>query len=303
MSYKGLVRPGPDTVKAGNRIVRKYGLYTDVDTALIERLGPRLYSLDEGFAPDNIPGLKIWLDAAVGTYQESTLTTVAAADDDPVGAWISMANGYAFIQATADSRLTLKTGANGINGLPVLRGDGTADHLKIASAMLNASSGTVIAVYQVPDETPAAGAALLSSDDEASGVRLWELYATSTTSRIAISQRNNDAVDSVVGDVGGIVADTPYIGVWESSDTAYLMRLNGTQQTIAVASGANNGDWTAQVANRDNTVLFARQTSAGVSNYMAGDIAELLVYEPQISTAARTAVEQYLAAKYGITLA
>lgn len=304
MSYKGLIRPSIDMVKGSDYFTRKYGLYTGADYGSVDVATARAYAMDPGFTPASIEGLKIWLDAAVGTYQESTMDTAAAADGDPVGAWVSIVGDHAFIQATSDSRPALKLAANGINGRPVVRADGTADHLKIADgSILGASSGSVFAVFSVTDATPAAGSALITSSDEASTTRHWRIFACSTTSRLALEQRNNDTADTMLGNAAAIAASTNYIGRWGSTDTAFVMGLNGNPQTISVAAGANNGDWTTEATARDNVVIFALQNSGGVANYMGGDLAELLVYEPVISDAAKAAIEQYLAAKYGITLA
>lgn len=68
----------------------------------------------------------LWVSADFGTFQDSTLTTPAVADGDPVGGWQDRS---AFLrnlqQTTAASRLTLKLAIQ--NGLPVIRNDGVDD--------------------------------------------------------------------------------------------------------------------------------------------------------------------------------
>lgn len=75
----------------------------------------------------------LWLDAndPATLFQNSTLTTPATADGDPVGGWKDKSgNARHLTQATSSKRPTLKTNIQ--NGLPVVRGDGVDDFLRCA---------------------------------------------------------------------------------------------------------------------------------------------------------------------------
>ncbi|MCX6104273.1 MAG: hypothetical protein NTY08_00355, partial [Proteobacteria bacterium] len=73
-------------------------------------------------APISIAGLVLWLDAsrASSRFQDSGLTTAAAADGDPVGGWKDRSgNSYSFLQSTSAYRPVL--GLSVQNSLPAIR--------------------------------------------------------------------------------------------------------------------------------------------------------------------------------------
>lgn len=81
----------------------------------------------------------LWLDASVASslFQNSNGTTPATADADPVGYWGDKSgNARHVTQATGTKRPVVKTGANGKNGLPIVKFDGTDDHLSLATSGL-----------------------------------------------------------------------------------------------------------------------------------------------------------------------
>jgi hypothetical protein len=88
-----------------------------------------LNPLYSSFSPRDIPSLKVWLKADVGTYQNSTMTIPAVIDADPVGGWADQSgNGNHLINAAATvPQLKL----NVINGKPVVRFDGANDFLRV----------------------------------------------------------------------------------------------------------------------------------------------------------------------------
>jgi len=77
-----------------------------------------------------------------------------------------------------------------------------------------------------------------------------------------------------------------------------LSRVNGGSQ-----SGSNIFTNAPSTANSSYTLAFARGQSATPEAYFTGDICEVLMYSQHPTTAAQTAIRQYLAAKWGITLA
>lgn len=104
----------------------------------------------ERLRPDVIPGLKLWLRADRGTFQDASGTTAATASGQPVGLWADQsghANGAS--QALAAARPTLQTAA--INGLPAIQFDGTNDLLTLASRLTTVR--TIVAVMHFQNRT------------------------------------------------------------------------------------------------------------------------------------------------------
>lgn len=253
------------------------------------------------FSPADVSGLKLWFDAASGVYTDDAATTAAVSDGDAVGAWRDRsANAQLFIQATVDSQPALKIGANGINGHPVVRADGAADYLKVASASaLNSLSGRVFAVVR-PVGALKASNAVIATCDEATATRYFQLF-WNITGTIGWTQRNNDTQGVTNGD-STVEDGTAYILEWMSSGTSGAMRVDGVGQAITVTGGTNNGDWTADTSARDNITLFAAFLNGAASAFVKGDIAELLAYEPQLSDVEATNVRRFLANKYNVAL-
>ena len=255
----------------------------------------------DGFNPASIAGLLLWLRADAGIYTDEAATTQAIGDGDAIGAWRDQSgNERLFVQGTAANQPILKRAS--INGWPVIRADGTSEYMRLAAAPLDTASGTVFAVFRLTAALQN-GQVLLGSADEGSGVRRWSVRSlnTSAVPNISVGQRENDTADEVRGSTA-IVAGTAYIGRWASTGTAYVLAVNGSEDSKVVITGADNGDWTGDVTAKDSVTIFAQQINV-TSEYMKGDIAELLVYEPALGSADVDAVETYLAGKYGITLA
>src|SRR3990167_8100146 len=92
---------------------------------------------------------------------------------------------------------------------------------------------------------------------------------------------------------------TATIELFKSNGTAFSLRLNGAAETLAVESGANNGDWLAETADRDNFVIGGLKLTSE-SSFLKGDIAEILMYDTGLSAASISLLETYLDGRYAI---
>lgn len=71
-----------------------------------------------GFLPTDLSGLMAWFKGDAGTFKDAGVTP-ATADGDVVKQWNDQSGNNK--HATSPDNLVLKTGANGINGLPILQ--------------------------------------------------------------------------------------------------------------------------------------------------------------------------------------
>jgi hypothetical protein len=246
-----------------------------------------------GFSPLSVPGLALWFKADAGTWQDSALTTPAAADGDVVGGWVDQsASAHALVQATTSKKPTLKTGANGINGLPVVRGDGVDDYLKKATQVLTGSTGTILSVFRLT--AGFASTTLVGQGDEATGLNSG--VGVRTTKIRTYVGPNTVQANTV------LVANTAYLGVFESTGAAYRFMLDGTTEDTpySVVLGANDGYWFGDEAGIDNVTLFARERSDGPDIFHKGDIAELIAYGSQVSSGDLASLVAYLQTRWGL---
>lgn len=232
--------------------------------------------------------LALWLDA----------TRISGVDADPVTTWPDLSgNARDFTQATAAKKPTLQVSE--INNKPVVRFDGTDDLLVNATAFLTGASGTVLAVlrFTALSDYPC----IIGSFDGASDNRMLICRGRYdvTANNISFTQQNADTADAYSGSTA-LAADTPYQMMWASSGSAYSARVNRTAQTLSFIAGSDTGHWVDQSASQDLVSIGAAKFGvAGELQHFNGDLAELLVYEPAVSSADLTALEAYLAAKWG----
>jgi hypothetical protein len=239
-------------------------------------MSPRLLRPRQtGFNPRSILNLALWLDAA----DSSTITTSTG-----VSVWADKSgNGRNATQAVAGKQ-PIRT--NTINGKSVITFQGTDDTMQIAAnAAFNTASQTLIVVAR---QTTAANQALFYKADSnssegvivryRSNLEFW-YWAKNDASGILIGTANNPSTSAQV-----------YATVLQPSSQVGF--CNGTQ----VVSGTN----AATYDNNSGPWLGSRRD---ISEYLAGDIAEVLHWSRALAASERNRVERYLGSKWGITVA
>lgn len=243
----------------------------------------------------------LWLKADAGIFTDDAATTPATADGNVIAVWQDQSgNGNHLIQTSNGLRPLLKLTTNGINGRATIKFDGTDDYLSktVANWQSGDSAGTFIGVYRI--DTLADFKALFSSADTGTNTSYlcFFPYQQSGAKFPYIDERNaGDTADTVTGNTT-IAAATTYIGVFSSSGTAYTIRINGTNNTLTINSGANNGDWLGDVTLRDNVVLGGMVRNSGSNLNINASVSELFYFSSQITGSPLTAIEAYLNARY-----
>lgn len=252
--------------------------------------------------PTDIAGCQLWLDAH--DLDGTGGVNHGVASGAKVATWVDKSrNGRNMTQATEGSKPTYTYNGTVLVGSntyrPVVQFAG-GTHLS-STTLLTGTSGTVIAAFNISSLT--GFQALLSAADEADADHYVSMspYFHATGPKVAVMQKNGDTTDWVLGSTETLAA-TPYIMVWQSSGTAYALRVNGTDQTESAASGTNSGDWWDDVTGVDNITVGATKKNS-VTDVLTAYVGEVIVYDSALSAAQLARVEAYLAAKWGITLA
>ncbi len=234
------------------------------------------------FAPDTLSGLVFWFKGGSTYWQDSGRTTPAVADGDPVAAWDDSSVGANHATtATAGYRPTLKTGANGINGVSVLRWDGTDDNL-VSAASASTKPFTLFAVCK--PTSFAAGRAIVGAPS---------VGGMSTVITTGGKQEALKSGTAVIGDstTALTAAAACIIELTYSSSGGFAFYKAG----VADGSGTGNQTFTSM-----STVL-GKDPGGGGSTFL-GDIAEIIKYDAVLTANQLQAVENYLGNKYGIAV-
>ena len=117
---------------------------------------------------------------------------------------------------------------------------------------------------------------IFSSSDEGSDVRFLNVLVTNTN-YLAVHQVDNDVADIIRGGTA-LVAGKWYRADVVSDGSAYAIYLDKVAETLTISAGANNGDWFADTANRDNVTIGCMQQAGGLVNMFTGQIANVEVY-------------------------
>lgn len=224
-----------------------------------------------GFSPQAVAGLQLWLkaDAIVGLN-----------DGDPVSTWADASgNGRDLTQALT-KRPTYKT--NIVNGLPVVRFDGTNDVL-ISPSFSYEQPSTIFMV----NKTTSSDFKYWFSSRGGFGMAAYQNAGSPTLSMYAGS-----AGQPASNRLNGSLPPSSF-ELWRMkyNGASSALHLNNAAQTYATGSpGSNSGDG-LYLGNR-----YDESLPAGV------DFAEFLIYDPAPGASDVAAIEAYLATKYGITL-
>lgn len=246
-----------------------------------------------------VAGYNVWLDAS----DTSTITHSSNA----VSAWTDKsANAYVFEQLTSTAKPTTNTRT--INSKNVLDFDGTSDFLEsTASAgtwsfFHNATGSTSFIVLNTDANS---GANALLSTNQGSGTTPGLYYYVSPGGadqyhRVLVSGTSgtyvvNNRIDASAVWLNGTTQALGLITDPSNATTlarAKLYRNNNTD--VAVNGGADGGAFST------NSPFNTLNLFGGAGNYLNGMVAEIIIYNSQLSSADITANMNYLKAKWGI---
>ncbi len=226
------------------------------------------FAVTAGSSPTAATGLAFWFRA-----DEGVITDV----NGNVSQWLDESgNGNHASQTVMAAEPVLAT--NAINGAPVVRFNGTSDCLSFPA--VNTTNFTVFIVYRMTGHQAWAG----PLENRAAGLYGFEGAAGSADTwvyepELVESLGSQELADITTG-VGTSLPLGPILQEWTSDERFFQ---DGLEQTVvngatgwAVSGGRLGYAW----------------------SYMAGDIAEVLVYNTVLSDTDRQGVENYLNGKY-----
>lgn len=243
--------------------------------------GTKLLMRAPGFAPSDIAGLNLWLDADAIT---------GLADTDPVVTWTDRSAGaYGFTNPNSAQRPVYRT--NILNGRSVVRFDGTNDWLYFATT----TTGDYT-VFAVATKGAASDRSVVTETSNTNFLPIRRKISTDGSGNRRHLYRNNAGV------LGNITN-----GAWATNATKVMVaRVSGTGMTLRDGGGATVATATAATGalTSTHTTIGAEMDglgSLGGAGFWQGDIAEVVAYDSGLSLADIDRVGTYLAAKWGTT--
>lgn len=215
--------------------------------------------------PNSISGLVLWLEA----------DALALSNNTPVATWTDQSSAANNATAAGTRRPTYKTSI--INGLPVVRFDGSLNGMDLAASMPT-SAATCIVVMQL---------GVIGSSQTSYAAFILD-HAVRTMAKLTGTNWGTFTTgDVAAGEV--LAANTPGILTTIAADTTTRLFRNGTFKAV---TGALPGGGSVKSVGYES----------GLSRTLNGDIACILVYNSGLGRDDQTYIEGYLGTKYGITV-
>lgn len=226
------------------------------------------FTVDDTFAPPDVPGCDIWLAA----------DNLSLNDGDPVDRWgDESGNGNDFVNSSSTSQPTFRT--NVLNGKPVVRFDGSNDFLDKETSYSNAPPYTIFTVY---------------SAGSGSDPMAWD--EDTPNDRVLLYHPNNSTVEfHTNGTHASMSKSRPF------SHYINEVWVDGSDNIEFLDNGSLEDSRNETPRAYDGTPRLG--DDPGDARELDGDIAEYIVYDNAISTADREEIRTYLADKYGFTIA
>jgi hypothetical protein len=243
----------------------------------------------------------LWLD-----FSDSTTLFNATSGGSLPGDGVGIArvedksgHGRNFTQSSSSARPTRQTGVQ--NGLAVARFDGSDDFLSLASGLdilKNVSGSSIFAAYRWISN-PTVGSTVVHIATSSTGLGRHGIGGGISSRKIFAGGRRLDADSS---QTVSSTADNPtttfiHSSVVNNSSTTITQRLNAT------TDGNSSSFQTSGSTSNTDSAEMTLGRNQGSANFCNIDLSELFVFNRAISDSERNALHNYLASKWGITLA
>jgi len=227
-----------------------------------------------------VSGMSVWYDANdAGTFSYSSSNIISQWGD-------KSGNSNNATQATVASQPTRET--NIINGLPIVRFDGSNDFLNFTNILNGDSTFTIFWVLRprnVSSGTYQPSFSSLTSPDADDGA-LHFINPSSQGASYPFQTKSWQTYDNT----NTYVANTSYLMEFIADGSVFKVFRNGTQESTNKNVGSAPAYVTTRIANQNNPG----------GRYGAFDFGEILIYNTTLSGTDVTTNRNYLNAKWGL---
>lgn len=231
---------------------------------------------------DGTSNLEFWLDANRGTSTTTDGANIVTWSDQS-GNGINVTQGTTGNQPSYEDDVT-----NAINGYPIVFFDGD-DELQSPSTSLNISNDfSVFSVKEDNTTQPSSNSGYLTIIGSSPGIRV---YRDATQDKFLA--KASGAIVSDYIPLGGVTNNAPFIGEYSRTGTTMFFSKFGSAYTTDVGT-------TGPIEFGTTPTLSIGSFNGSL--YLQGNVAEQIIYSRKVNSAEKILIENYLAAKYDISL-
>jgi len=236
-------------------------------------VGTPMGSGTTGYDPNSFSGLQLWLRA----------DSLDHVDNQPVKTWPDSSNFSRKVSQPILNRRPIYK-VNAIDGQPVLRFDG--NDLMLTEDSFELDDFTIYVVFK--DDTTLRPSERLLDHDRANG--LWLGRTNSASHQWGGGVKQGSAPYGTFGTFSGGSAHTMTAMRAGTNHTIYRNGVQVATQTVSTAATAS-----------EKIAIGGKADETTDTEWLNGDIAEVLVYDRALSSVEREKLDEHFAAKYGST--
>jgi lysophospholipase L1-like esterase len=272
-----------------------------IETAATAVLNITYYTLSDEFEPQHLANLVLHLDCQ-DRESVQTVGNVRANEGDRVARWRDKSPSALLLDEVSGSGPLLK--CDGPRNLPYLYFDGADFLQELIAAFRGSDTAGELFIMLRPDADEAAALMCPFSSSDNAGTNRYVMVAhTFTLPYWQYFQINADTQDRLLA--SATTQHRAPSNCWQllhvrSDGSTIVIESQNNAQGLTASSGANNGDWLGDTANRDDVCIGARIPSSGAGNFWKGAIAEVVLTSSALTTTERQQMRDYFNRKWGV---
>lgn len=245
----------------------------------------------QGYNVSSIPSsLKSWWNA-----EDSSRITQSS---NAVSSWVDETDTYTLAQSTAGNKPTLvAAGSGAIGGAQHVDFDG-GDYISRDAATGTGSLGEIWVAYDY--DGAGANQALWSEANNSTTTYTLSYCQGATNNKPSGAWRGSGIVNVWLPTSATTSVNTSIVTRNYSTDTAYVLEINGVSAALTLSSGSNDGSWWADTGNSRSAIGCYYNHTTG--QFFNGQVyAVILIDGANLTTAEAAGLRAYLAGAIGAT--
>lgn len=235
--------------------------------------------------PLGIANCVCWLRAEKDLFQDSAFTTPADDADEPIGGWKDQSGSGNHFISSGTSRPLLKMAT--VGGYSSAKFDGSNDYLMRGAALVSHTAGTMFVATNCPSAST--HGALMGVGSNANG---WKVGVGGST----FDNAGNDVIG--LFDAVRWIGSNQQYGTGDKVVSIQKPSIGALKVWVNASLLLNNSGTSA----KSPSALTYMGSGVQTNRYIPWYVAELVIYNRNLTQDEIDTIEEYLALKFGVTL-